>query len=293
MKKIAIFGSGSGTNAENIASYFKDCEGIKISLFLSNNKDAYILERAKKLNIKSVCFNNEQLNSDYVINILKSNEIDFIVLAGFLRLMPEKIVKEYPHKIVNIHPALLPKYGGRGMYGERVHKMVLQNKETESGITIHYVNEKYDAGDIIFQAKCDIIDTETQESLAEKIHKLEYKHFPEVIEKLILKYMESEINIINISTAFKLPISIEAYKMYSSATLEIINIQLHPGESIPLHSNNIDVVFYVLEGEGIFTLNDKSQKITANSCVEVTKNNLRAWRNESAGKLKMLVLKKT
>ena len=138
MYKLALFASGSGTNVENIAKYFENHNDIEIKLVLSNKPDAYVLERAKKLNIKSVIFNREQFyNTDEVLNILKNENIDFIVLAGFLWLIPDNLLRAYPQKIINIHPALLPKYGGKGMYGDRVHKAVVDNKEKESGISIH------------------------------------------------------------------------------------------------------------------------------------------------------------
>ena len=145
-----------------------------------------MLERAKQLNVKSVYFNREDFySSDKVVECLKENQIDFIVLAGFLWLIPDNILKEYPNKIINIHPALLPKYGGKGMHGHHVHEAVIAAKEQESGITIHYVNEKYDEGNIIFQAKCSITPEDTADSLAEKIHLLEKEHFPKVIDNLL------------------------------------------------------------------------------------------------------------
>jgi len=187
MKKIAIFASGSGTNAENIIKYFNDNNNIEISLVLSNKKDAYVLQRAKNNNIQSFIFSSKDLqNTSIVLDKLKEEEIDFIVLAGFLLKIPQQIIEAYPNKILNIHPALLPKYGGKGMYGDFVHKAVIANKEKESGITIHFVNDKYDEGAIVFQAKCCIEESDTPESLAQKIHHLEYEHFPKIIEKVIL-----------------------------------------------------------------------------------------------------------
>ena len=187
MKKIAIFASGSGTNAENIYKYFSDKPNITIELILSNKKDAFVLKRAEKYNIKSVIFNRKHLyQTNYVLDILKAHKIDLLVLAGFLLLIPENIINSFSNKIINIHPALLPKYGGKGMYGDKVHRAVIENKESESGITIHYVNDKYDEGNIIFQEKFNIASNETVESLATKIHKLEYKYFPKIIEKILL-----------------------------------------------------------------------------------------------------------
>lgn len=184
--KIAIFASGNGSNAENIIKYFKDHDKISVELVLTNNPNAYVIERAKNNNVKCIIFNKYDLYySDNVLNILKENNIDFIVLAGFLWLIPESIIKNYPQKIINIHPALLPKYGGKGMYGMNVHKAVIENKEKESGITIHYVNEKYDEGDIIFQKKVEVSSSDTPETLANKIHELEYQYYPVIIENLI------------------------------------------------------------------------------------------------------------
>jgi phosphoribosylglycinamide formyltransferase 1 len=186
MKKIAVFASGSGSNAQAIAAYFKDSRCIKVACILSNRQDAFVLERAKKLEIPSYSFNREEYhNSTKIIGILNEHRIDLIVLAGFLWLVPEYLIKAYPGRIINIHPALLPKYGGKGMYGMYVHQAVLDNKEKESGISIHYVNEKYDEGSIIFQARCPVMPDDNAESLASRIHLLEHEHYPRVIEKLI------------------------------------------------------------------------------------------------------------
>ena len=188
MKKIAIFASGSGTNAQRITEYFKNKNSVEITLILTNNKNAYVLERAKKLNIQSIVFDRDDFyNSEKIIDTLNSYEIDFIVLAGFLWLVPVNILKKFHNRIINIHPALLPKFGGKGMYGDKVHKAVVKNKESETGISIHYVNEKYDEGKIIFQAKFNIENDDTPESVAQKIHKLEYEHFPRVIEEVVMK----------------------------------------------------------------------------------------------------------
>ncbi len=188
MKKLAIFASGSGSNAQNIAEYFEKSTDVSISLILTNNSSAYVIERAKLLRIPYVVFNKEQFTkSNFVLDFLFQYEIDFIVLAGFLWLIPQNILSNFSAKIINIHPALLPKYGGKGMYGEKVHQSVVANNETESGITIHYVNDRYDEGNIIFQAKCTVETSDTADSLAQKIHKLEYENFPKVIEKLLVK----------------------------------------------------------------------------------------------------------
>lgn len=186
MNNIAIFASGSGTNAENIMRTFQNHPFIKIKLVLSNKKDAKVLDRAKKFNVKTLVFNKEEFYStDIVLQNLLQEQISFIILAGFLWLVPEKMLRLYPNKIINIHPALLPLYGGKGMYGDKVHEAVIGNHETESGITIHYVNSEYDRGEIIFQARCPVFSDDTTETLAERVHQLEYKYYPEVIEKLL------------------------------------------------------------------------------------------------------------
>ena len=186
MKKIALFASGSGSNVENIANYFSTNDSVSIDIILANKPDAYVLERAKNLNLESKVFNRADFyESDSISELLKNRDIDLVVLAGFLWLIPEHLVTAFPNKIINIHPALLPNYGGKGMYGNKVHEAVVNNKETESGITIHYVNEKYDEGAIIFQAKVSLAKDDTAETLAKKIHQLEYEHFPKVIDKLL------------------------------------------------------------------------------------------------------------
>ena len=189
MKKIAIFASGSGTNAENIIKYFSNRKSAKVTLILSNRREAYVLKRAAEHDIKSIFFDYNEFNtSDKVLDDLLRNDIDFLILAGFLWLVPEKILNLYAGRIINIHPALLPKYGGKGMYGEKVHKAVIDNHESESGISIHFVNKSYDEGDIIFQAKCKVEPSDTPDTLAARIHELEYKYFPKVIEDLIGKF---------------------------------------------------------------------------------------------------------
>ncbi len=186
MIRIAIFASGSGSNAENIANYFSDNPSVDVSLILTNNPSAFVIERAKNLGIKSLVFQKDNfLKNDDILHFLVKNDIELIVLAGFLLKIPENLIKSFPNKIINIHPALLPRYGGKGMYGDKVHESVINAKESESGITIHYVNEHYDEGEIIFQAKCNIEPTDTPGDLAGKIHALEYEHFPKEIEKLL------------------------------------------------------------------------------------------------------------
>jgi len=188
MKNIAIFASGSGTNAENLIKFFRTSPFARVQIVLSNRPDAGVLERAQTLDVESFVFTREQFyDSREVLDILLEREIDYIVLAGFLWLVPEYLLKPFENKIVNIHPALLPKYGGKGMYGSRVHRAVIAAGENESGITIHHVNQEYDDGNIIFQATCDIEPGESPDSLAKKIHELEYAHFPAVVESLLKK----------------------------------------------------------------------------------------------------------
>jgi phosphoribosylglycinamide formyltransferase-1 len=187
LKRIALFASGSGTNVENIANYFKNNTEIEIGLVLSNKKDAFVLERAKKLGIPSMVFNREQFyNSQVVVDQLIDKRIDFVVLAGFLWLIPTNLIQAFPKKIINIHPALLPKHGGKGMYGGKVHESVVENHDIESGITIHFVNEHYDEGDVIFQSTCEVLPTDNAYDVASKVHALEYEHFPKVIEQLVM-----------------------------------------------------------------------------------------------------------
>jgi len=189
MNKIAIFASGSGTNAENIIERCKENKKIEISAIFSNNKSAYVIQRAINHSIKHHVFSRTEFyNSERVLNLLRNYNIDFIILAGFLWLIPENIINLYPNKIINIHPALLPKYGGKGMFGANVHNAVVENKESETGITIHYVNKEYDKGNIILQAKCTVLPTDTPDDVAKKVHELEYEHFPRIIQDIVLNY---------------------------------------------------------------------------------------------------------
>lgn len=188
MKKIAVFASGSGSNAENIAEYFKGSDEVSISLIVCNKADAYVLERAKRLGIPSLVVTGAEMkDQDKVMSLMKEYAIDFIVLAGYLLRIPAYLVEAYPNAIVNIHPALIPLHCGKGMYGDRVHEDVIACGDKESGITIHYVNEQYDAGDIIFQAKCSVEEGDTAHDVATKVHALEYAHFPHVIAETIAK----------------------------------------------------------------------------------------------------------
>jgi phosphoribosylglycinamide formyltransferase-1 len=182
--RIAIFASGSGTNAEEIMRYFQHNSSVKVVLLLSNNPEAYALERARKFNVPSRVFNREQWKStECVLEWLEEKKVTHIVLAGFLWLVPTILIKAFPGKIVNIHPALLPKHGGKGMYGMKVHEAVKTSGDTETGISIHVVNEHYDEGELLFQAKCPVVDSDTPATIAQKVHELEYKHFPSVIEQ--------------------------------------------------------------------------------------------------------------
>ena len=186
--RLAVFASGSGSNAQRLAEYFAGSGIAEVSVIYCNNPDAFVLERARLLGIPAVLIKRDSFYNDIsVLDDLKSREIDWVILAGFLWLVPDYILKAFPKRIINIHPALLPAYGGKGMYGMKVHQAVIAARESESGITIHYVNEKYDEGDIVFQAKCTIEKEDTPEMLASKIHELEFKHFPRLIEKLIIK----------------------------------------------------------------------------------------------------------
>ncbi|MEM8895227.1 MAG: phosphoribosylglycinamide formyltransferase [Bacteroidota bacterium] len=190
--RVAIFASGSGTNAECIVNYFKGHNQIEVSIILSNKPDAYVLQRAADLNVPSHVFGRQELyESEELINFLSERNIDAIVLAGFLWLIPASLIKNYLNKIINIHPALLPAFGGKGMYGERVHRAIIKNGEWRSGITIHLVNERYDEGAILLQADCKVSSVDTPGSLAQKIHQLEYKHYPNVIEDYLLKYIDT------------------------------------------------------------------------------------------------------
>lgn len=186
MKRIAIFASGTGTNAREIIRYFKNNPSIEVSLVVSNNPSAGVLNIAKENNIETLIIDREGFfKTDKILNIFHEKHIDFIVLAGFLWLIPGYLVNKFENKIINIHPSLLPKYGGKGMYGGKVHEAVINNMEKQSGITIHYVNEYFDEGKIIFQATCEVLPNDTPDSLAQRIHKLEHQHFPKTIEKVI------------------------------------------------------------------------------------------------------------
>jgi len=185
-KRIVIFASGSGTNAQNIIQHFQQSQFAEVVQVLTNKKDAKVLDRAKSLGIKGLYFTKEDLISkEGVLQTLKNIAPDVIVLAGFLLKFPEIILDAFPNKVMNIHPALLPKFGGKGMYGSHVHEAVISNKEVETGITIHFVNQDYDEGAIIFQAKTALSENETPETVAKKVHELEYAFFPQIIEETL------------------------------------------------------------------------------------------------------------
>lgn len=187
-KRIAIFASGSGSNAQKLMEHFKRSPEVEIALVLTNNPDAYVLQRADNFEIPSHIFDrNEFYHTDHVIDLLKNLEVDLIVLAGFLWLIPIKLIHEYPGRIINIHPAILPKFGGKGMYGDHVHKAVMEAKETEGGITIHYVNENYDEGEYIYQAKYRIDRDDNLELIKFKGQQLEHQHYPRIVETIIKK----------------------------------------------------------------------------------------------------------
>lgn len=188
MKRIAIFASGSGSNAEKIAEYFADRTDVQISLILTNNPEAGVIARARRLHIPVVVFDRKTFyDTDRILEILLNNKIDLIVLAGFMMLIPSSLVENFSEKMVNIHPALLPKYGGKGMYGHFVHEAVVANQEKESGITIHFVNERYDEGNIVFQASCEVTATDTPDDVAKKVQVLEHEHFPRIVDELVSK----------------------------------------------------------------------------------------------------------
>jgi phosphoribosylglycinamide formyltransferase-1 len=188
MNHLAIFASGSGTNAENIINYFQNKPLISVSCICTNRADAFVIQRAKKHDIPVLIFSREEFyKSDKVLQYLRQNNINWIILAGFLWLVPAYLIDNFPNRIINIHPALLPKYGGKGMYGNYVHEAVINNGDKVSGISIHYVNNEYDKGKMIFQVTCPVELSDTPDSLAAKVHKLEYKYFPRIIEQEIMK----------------------------------------------------------------------------------------------------------
>lgn len=185
-KNIAIFASGNGTNAENIIRYFQNSELVNVELVLANKETAFVLERARSLNVPFAYMGKaEWTEGTAVLSLLEGRKIDFIVLAGFLARVPDCILHAYPNKIINIHPSLLPKFGGKGMYGDRVHEAVVAAGEAETGITIHYLNERFDEGEIVVQYKCPVLPQDTVADVAKKVHALEYEYYPKVIDRLL------------------------------------------------------------------------------------------------------------
>ena len=192
-KRIVIFASGSGTNTQNLIQYFQQSEFAEVVLVMSDKKGAKVFDRSKKLNVRCLHFDKMGLSaSGGVLDLLKEARADYIILAGFLLKFPIHILKEFPNSVINLHPALLPKYGGKGMYGHHVHEAVVANQEKETGITIHYVNEHYDEGAIIFQKSVRLSKKDTPATVAEKIHELEYACFPQVIENIVLSEIRKE-----------------------------------------------------------------------------------------------------
>ncbi|MBR1516589.1 MAG: phosphoribosylglycinamide formyltransferase [Bacteroidales bacterium] len=186
--RLAILGSGNGTNAQRISEYFAESKEIEVACIIYNRRDAYIAERAKNLGIEARYFNKHDFNeTEEVLNYLKEKKIDYVILAGFLLMIPQNLLDYFTNRIINIHPALLPKYGGKGMYGEHVHEAVIANHEKESGITIHIIDQQYDRGTTLFQAHCEVTPDDTPDTLAQKIHQLEQTYFPVVIEKTVLQ----------------------------------------------------------------------------------------------------------
>lgn len=188
---MAIFASGSGSNAEEIVKYFTNHPGIKVQVIATNNPKAMVVDRAKRLGVATKIFTREEFFSNAIADWLRENHITHIVLAGFLWLIPPSILNAYPGKIINIHPALLPKFGGKGMYGMKIHELVRSLKEKETGITIHLINERYDEGPILYQGKCEVLDTDTAEQIAHKVHQLEYAWYPKIIEQWVLTDADS------------------------------------------------------------------------------------------------------
>jgi len=187
MKRIAVLASGSGSNAENLVEYFRKGDLARVTVILSNRKDAFVLERAQRLGVPYLHFSRDDFySSDKVLRLLLELQVDLVVLAGFLWLVPPSIVASFERRIVNIHPALLPKFGGKGMFGMHVHEAVVQSRENETGITIHWVNSQYDEGDVIFQAKASVLSSDSADDVANKVHQLEYEHFPVVLERILL-----------------------------------------------------------------------------------------------------------
>jgi phosphoribosylglycinamide formyltransferase-1 len=186
MVRIVIFASGSGSNAERIIEYFEKKGGVEVVMILTNNPQAGVIERGRRLGVPTLIFDRKTFTqTDKIVEILRYQAVDWVILAGFLWLVPQNIIRTFHNRIINIHPALLPKYGGKGMWGHHVHQAVVDNRDKESGITIHMVDEKYDEGKVIFQARCAVDENDTADTVAQKIHLLEYEHFPVIIDKVV------------------------------------------------------------------------------------------------------------
>lgn len=185
MKKVVVFASGAGTNAENLVRYFSNHPEIVIPFVLSNTPNAKVHEKMASLGIPSYTFTKTAFTDGTVLRMLQEHQVDFIVLAGYMLLIDNEMLEAYYQRIVNIHPSLLPKYGGKGMHGDKVHEAVVAAGEKESGITIHYLNERYDEGDVVFQAVCEVLPTDTPDDVAAKVHALEYEWYPKVVEQLV------------------------------------------------------------------------------------------------------------
>ena len=185
MKKIAVLASGSGTNAGNLVKYFSSRQEARVEMMICDRKEAFVFERMKNLGVPSYYIRKDELCSGGLLKLLKEHKIDLVVLAGFLKLVPQDVINAFPNRIINVHPALLPKFGGKGMFGMHVHTAVVNAGETKSGITIHYVNEHFDEGEIIAQFETDVLPEDTPETVAKKIHELEMRYFPQVVERVV------------------------------------------------------------------------------------------------------------
>ena len=190
MWNVTIFASGSGSNAENIFNYFKDSKLVRVGLLITDNPKAFVIERCRRHSVPCLVLSKRLIDdTDFMLGVLRDFRTNFVVLAGYIKLVPDYIVAAFDQRIVNIHPSLLPKHGGKGMYGSRVHQSVLDSGDKESGITIHFIDNDYDRGAVIFQAKCPVLPDDTSDTLAQRVHALEYEHYPKVIEDTIIKVL--------------------------------------------------------------------------------------------------------
>ncbi len=190
MWNVTIFASGSGSNAENIFNYFKDSKLVRVGLLITDNPKAFVIERCRRHSVPCLVLSKRLIDdTDFMLGVLRDFRTNFVVLAGYIKLVPDYIVAAFDQRIVNIHPSLLPKHGGKGMYGNRVHQSVLDSGDKESGITIHFIDNDYDRGSVIFQAKCPVLPDDTADSLAQRVHALEYEYYPNVIEDTIIKVL--------------------------------------------------------------------------------------------------------